>query len=264
MKRTAYSPHIGIYVQGLKTTVKNNMSVQHYHDAYEIYFQTNGTRYTFFDNFCYTLKRGDIAVFKPFELHYARSEECEYYERYVVNFSKDSFSGILTDSEIYMLFEKLESGIIHLDEEQTIRLEKLFALAEENAVKTGFLADKLLSGAVLQIIASVAEYKSIQANAESINPQIAKAIRYIEKNYSNAVELEKIADFAGLSKYHFSRLFSKVTGASAIEYLINVRLSKVHSLLLSTQDSITEIAIQTGFSSADNLSRVFKKKYGIA
>lgn len=39
------------------------MSVQHYHDAYEIYFQLEGKRYVFLDNICYTLKRGDVAIF---------------------------------------------------------------------------------------------------------------------------------------------------------------------------------------------------------
>lgn len=63
MKRMAFSPHGNIYVQHLKSSQKHDMSVQHYHDAYEIYFQLEGKRYVFLDNICYTLKRGDVAIF---------------------------------------------------------------------------------------------------------------------------------------------------------------------------------------------------------
>lgn len=264
MKRTAYSPHIGIYVQGLKTDIKNNMSVQHYHDAYEIYFQTKGRRYIFFDNSRHTLERGDVVIFKPFELHYAQSGDCEYYERYVVNFSKESFSGILSNSEIYMLFEKIDSGKIHLDKEKSMKLENLFLLAQGNSRKKGFLSDKLLAGAVLQIIMCVLGESSEIQDGEYIDPQIAQAIRYIEKNYSKSMSLDEIADSVGLSKYYFSRRFKEITGASAIEYLNNIRLTKAHNLLINTENTLDETARLTGFSNTENLSRLFKKKYGMS
>lgn len=264
MERTVYSPHIGIYIQGLRTDVKNNMSMQHYHDAYEIYFQTKGTRYVFFDNSCHVLERGDVTIFKPFELHLAQSRECEYYERYVVNFSRESFAGILSDSEIYMLFEKIESGKIHLDEEKTVYLEKIFALAEENAQKKGFLASKLLSAMILQIIMTVLEWSEMSVSGAYIDPRVAKAIQYIEKNYSQAIGLDEIANSAGLSVYYFSRQFKKMTGVSAGEYLNDVRLTKIYNLLTNTKNTLDEIAQRTGFASSGNLSRAFKKKYGIS
>lgn len=42
MKRTAFSSHNELYVQYLKSENKHNMSVQHYHDTYEIYLQLSG------------------------------------------------------------------------------------------------------------------------------------------------------------------------------------------------------------------------------
>ena len=46
MKRTAFSSHKELYVQYLKSENKHNMSVQHYHDTYEIYLQLSGKRYS--------------------------------------------------------------------------------------------------------------------------------------------------------------------------------------------------------------------------
>lgn len=65
-----------------------------------------------------------------------------------------------------------------------------------------------------------------------------------------------------MSKFYFCRKFHSTTGATVLEYLNNLRLTKVHNLLLSTKMSIDEIAVSTGFSSAVNLTRAFKKVYG--
>ena len=64
MKRTAFSLHNELYVQYLKSENKHNMSVQRYHDTYEIYLQLSGKRYLFYDNTCYTLERGDLRFTK--------------------------------------------------------------------------------------------------------------------------------------------------------------------------------------------------------
>ena len=64
MKRTVFSSHNELYVQYLKSENKHNMSVQHYHDTYEIYLQLSGKRYLFYDNTCYTLERGDLRLTK--------------------------------------------------------------------------------------------------------------------------------------------------------------------------------------------------------
>lgn len=64
MKRTAFSSHNELYVQCLKSENKHNMSVQHYHDTYEIYLQLSGKRYLFYDNTCYTLERGNLRITK--------------------------------------------------------------------------------------------------------------------------------------------------------------------------------------------------------
>lgn len=266
MKATAFSPHEELYIHYLKTNQKNNMPVQHYHDAYEIYLQLDGKRYLFYDNICYTLGRGDMAVFKPFDIHYAESRESDYYERYVLNFHVDALSPILTNSEIYLLTEKINSCVIHLDEEQINELYGYFKRADECANQKGFLIRKLLCSSVLQLIIKVISYtdKSIDAEGEKIAPQIITALKYINKHYSENISLDDISNAAHMSKYYFCRKFHSTTGATVLEYLNNVRLTKVHNLLLSTDMTIDEIASKTGFMSAVNLTRAFKKVYGSA
>lgn len=266
MKRTAFSPHEGIYIQNLKTSQKNNMPVQHYHDAYEIYLQLDGKRYLFYDNICYTLERGDLLILKPFDIHYAESREVEYYERYVLNFQPDALKCVLTNAEVYSLLEKIRSGVIHLTESETESLLGYFERADEYANHSGFLSHKLFCSSVLQLIIKAIGYtdESLEVTGEQIAPQIITALRYIDKHYKENISLDEISEAAHMSKYYFCRKFHQTTGATAIEYLNNVRLTKVHNLLISTNMTIDEIAAQTGFMSAVNLTRAFKKVYGSA
>ncbi len=264
MKGTAFSPHDGIYIQRLKTSQKHNMSVQHYHDGYEIYLQLDGRRYLFYDNICYTLERGDMVIFKPFDIHYAESREVDYYERYVLNFKEEELRSILSESEHHFLFEKINGCVIHLGEEQTETICDYFQRADEYSNQKSVFSKTLLQTAVFQLIVKAIEYTegSLEVKGEQIEPNIIKALRYISKHYTENISLDDISEKAHMSKFYFCRKFHSTTGATVLEYLNNLRLTKVHNLLLSTKMSIDEIAASTGFSSAVNLTRAFKKVYG--
>lgn len=143
---------------------------------------------------------------------------------------------------------------------------RLFRQADECSELKGFLSAKLLLSAVLLLVMYVAE---LSENMESISggavdPQIAEVLKYINKNYRSELTLDALAEAAGMSKFYLCRKFREVTGATVMEYLNNVRLTKVHSMLINTTNSIDEIAVESGFSSSVNLSRAFKKLYGIS
>lgn len=264
MKRAAFSPHDEVYIEHLKTTQKHNMAVQHYHDSYEVYLMLDGKRYLFCDNICYTMERGDLAIFTPFDIHYGESRDADYYERYVLNFKPESLACILNKEEQYLLLKKLEPCVLHLTEEQTKKAFDYFERVEEYSKQHGFLSGKLLYASVLQLILFMLRYtndKTVE-EGEKIAPQVVEALKYINENYKKDITLDEIAQAAHMSKYYFCRLFRSVTGATVLEYLNNIRLAKAHNLLIHTTYNMDEIAKETGFSSAVNLARVFKKSYG--
>ncbi len=265
MKRTAFSGHDPVYINYMKSDKKYDMHVQHYHDTYEIYFQLEGKRYVFYDNICYTLERGDLIIFKPFELHYAESRDSKFFARYVLNFREDGLSKILTNEEKYLLLEKLVSCVVHLTETQTKTLYDYFKRTENFSKKTGPFSEKLMYSALFQLLVYIIECIEGEQiiSGETVAPQIIAAIKYMNENYAHRLSLDDIAEAARMSKYHFSRRFKEVTGATVFEYLNNIRLTKVHNLLLKTEYTTEEIATATGFSSSVHLIRVFKDAYGI-
>lgn len=265
MKRTAFSPHDSLYIQRLKTVQKHDMSVQHYHDAYEIYLQLDGKRYLFYDNICYTLERGSLAVINPFDIHYAESRESDSYERYVLNFQAEGLSVILKAEEKRMLLDKFHSCIINLTEEQIKAVLGLFERIESYTGQKGFFSQHVLYSAVLQLLVYVAECIDAQEQLQgnTIAPPVMAALKYISAHYQENITLDSISEIVYVSKYYFCRSFHEATGATFLEYLNNVRLTKVHSLLVDTNMKIEKIAEQTGFPSPVSLTRAFKKVYGV-
>lgn len=92
---------------------------------------------------------------------------------------------------------------------------------------------------------------------------IKLALGYIHAEYTRALTLDEVAAVAGLSKYYFTREFSKVTGMSFITYLNAFRCEKAKSLLLEKKGSIENVAYALGFSSASYFNRIFKRFVGM-
>jgi two-component system response regulator YesN len=91
---------------------------------------------------------------------------------------------------------------------------------------------------------------------------VSKATQYINENYMNKITLLSVAEQLHTNHSYLSTLFKKETGISFTEYLNEVRLKRTQDLLLSTNLSLVEIALCSGFESQSYFTKVFKKKYG--
>jgi AraC-like DNA-binding protein len=76
------------------------------------------------------------------------------------------------------------------------------------------------------------------------------------------VKLADLAAGAGLSPYHFLRVFRRVTGTTPHQYVIGARLRRATRLLADTSLSITEIAYEVGFADLSNFVRTFHRTVG--
>lgn len=106
-----------------------------------------------------------------------------------------------------------------------------------------------------------AEQKHIQMSDRRGN--VERSVRYIEEHYMEKISLDQLAQVAYLSKFYYTRAFSKYVGLTPYEYLNAVRISKAMSLLIMTNLSIDEIGWKVGFQGSRNMIRQFKKTMGI-
>ena len=82
--------------------------------------------------------------------------------------------------------------------------------------------------------------------------------QYIQEHCTEDMSLDDAANLAGFSKYHFTRLFKDFTGYSFYKYLNKKRIEHAERLLIDPEISITEAALQSGFSSLSSFIRMFK------
>lgn len=88
--------------------------------------------------------------------------------------------------------------------------------------------------------------------------------RFMYDNSHRDLSLDEFADFAGLSRFHFSKKFKQFTGTSPMRYFNQIRVKLACQLLDSSTDSIRQISQQLGFDDPYYFSRLFKKTMGIS
>ena len=91
-----------------------------------------------------------------------------------------------------------------------------------------------------------------------------KALRYIYDNYMNSFTIEEMAKTLNYSESYLRHIFVKQSGKSIAKTVLAIRLSQASTLLVSTNLSVTTIALECGFCDGNYFSTVFKKKYGVS
>ena len=75
---------------------------------------------------------------------------------------------------------------------------------------------------------------------------------------SENLTLDDIANIAGFSKFHFTRLFKQFTNVSFYKFLNQKRIANAEKLLANPEYTITDVALNSGFSSLSSFIRMFK------
>lgn len=88
--------------------------------------------------------------------------------------------------------------------------------------------------------------------------RLLEACNFINKHCTENITLEDMAEVAGFSKYHFSRLFKEYMSITCYEYLTKRRIMLAEKLLIHGNSSIMEVAMNSGFGSVSTFNRVFK------
>src|SRR6266702_4521761 len=91
-----------------------------------------------------------------------------------------------------------------------------------------------------------------------------EAALWIDENSHTEIDLEQAARQAGLSPFHFLRLFSNVLGVTPNQYLVRSRLRHAARLLTEDDIAVTDIAYDVGFGDLSNFVRTFHRAAGVS
>ena len=103
-----------------------------------------------------------------------------------------------------------------------------------------------------------------QLRHEAEDPLVSRIKLYIKDNLSAPLTLKKISNAVFFSPAHCEKLFKKETGKSIINYLLDERLESAKMLIREGSLSLSDIAVETGFSDYNYFSRIFKKRVGVS
>lgn len=90
-----------------------------------------------------------------------------------------------------------------------------------------------------------------------------KAMKYIDQNLGNEIDFKKVSQIAGVSEFHFRKIFSYLSGMTISSYIRKRRLSEASLDLLNNKMKIIDVAMKYGYDSSDGFARAFKEWFGV-
>ena len=142
---------------------------------------------------------------------------------------------------------------------------KLFDIYDEYN-SNNLLSELIIYSKLLEMLVCVGRAESLHSERNDITTKMQKEYierfmeicTYITAHCTEDLSLDNVAQLAGFSKYHFTRLFKQYTNTTFYKYLTQKRIAYAEQLLIAPDLSITEIALQSGFSNQSAFIRMFK------
>ena len=103
------------------------------------------------------------------------------------------------------------------------------------------------------------ELRKIPAQAEA---RISKVLRSMEERLSEPLSLDDLAAETRISRYHFLRVFRRLTGLTPHQYLLRLRLREAAVRVTTEEARVIAIAIDSGFEDISNFNRNFRDEFG--
>ena len=97
---------------------------------------------------------------------------------------------------------------------------------------------------------------------DPVRTSVGRVRGYIDRHAGERLSLERLADEAHLSKYHFTRVFQEATGRSPWSYVVEARVRKAKALL-EEDLPLSQVALEAGFCDQSHLTKAFKKAEGV-
>jgi len=237
---------------------------QHWHVEAEIIAPVDGEYTILLPENKYVLRPGDIIFICPGVLH-----ELPESNSLRIIFQIDvslvgairQVDAIMSMMMPYLLITKesmplVQPGILHnLNEIKDLYCENV--TANESSIYARFL--DMIPLLLKCYPASGMQEKKVHHSSPKFDDTILKTCSYISQHCSEDLPLDKVADFAGFSKYHFERMFRRFTGQSYYQYLTLKRITFAKELLANPSITITDVAFRSGFSNGTTFTRAFRK-----
>jgi AraC-like DNA-binding protein len=126
-------------------------------------------------------------------------------------------------------------------------------------------AGRACEASALAYEATMALYDDVlggDGGTQSMRGQIRRVLGFIRSHLHEPLEVQTLADLAGLSRAHFTRVFTHSEGVSPAEYVLNERMRRAARLLVSSGAAVKQVSRDCGFDDPNYFAKAFRKSYG--
>ena len=262
-----HSPSLpGLHIESRVRSAGYAMRGHHCHQSYELFYVENGACRFLIDSSMHELRTGDFILAPPMSLHYTRYVlgDCK---RTVILFGEEDLpedvrrampggGHFFRSAQVFQTPPAYRSYISHC-------MEHMLAEERIDDPRSPLLKRFSLWSLLLLCSRFCVFQDALPSDLQTADRETLQAARFINEHYMNPLTTADIARAVGFSPNYLSRKFRAAAGIGLHEYLVYARLQHAALELLSTQDSITTIALRCGFSDSNYFKDSFKKKYGL-
>lgn len=238
----------------------------HYHDFHKIIVFISGKVTYHIEGKAYHLKPRDILLVSQGAIHKPEIDPSVPYERYIFWIRDD-----LSCQELNTCFQKANDrsfNLVRADSALQERLKDLLPEIEQTLQNKHFGDTVLRNALFTQFMIYINRIflrtsSSPDEKTYSSDTQVEQLLKYINRNLSENLSIDQLAERFFLSKYHMMRKFKNETGYTIHNYITSKRLLMARSLI-SQGIPVMKAALASGFRDYTTFVRAYKKQFGKA
>ncbi len=271
LKKSDYLPDERLPLEVRSASVRRSTPLDHGHEFMEMVLVVAGAGTHIHGTCSYPIAAGDIFVISSGQAHaYADPRGLEVL---LFLFDEPHFLERFPDLARLSGYQ----GFFHLEPGLRARHRRLGKVSLTPATLSRFVAEAgaiskekesrregyalrcalVFAGMLLEICRAFAEDRTpISRELRRLGDVMA----VLEDRFDEAWSLGAMASLVHVSESTLTRYFKRATGKTPVDYLTDVRLARAHSLLLSSDLTVSEVARQSGFGDGNYLARTFKSR----
>lgn len=139
-------------------------------------------------------------------------------------------------------------------------INRLFLEIEEEAQKKLSYSKILIGAKLVEVLSLMMRHFDIaeQSNVK-MGSDMYRVLEYIDEHYRNDISQQQVADLVNMSATAFSRYFTKCMGVGFAEYIMQKRIQFAIHLLKTSDKTVLEVALESGFNNTASFYKAFKK-----
>ena len=239
----------------------------HYHEFCKILLLLSGQGGYYVDGQRYLLRAGDIVLISSRSIHKPELDENCPYERIIIYISPDYLQRVSTGNcDLLSIFSGSQGAVLRPGEQKRKALFGQAAALERSLAQPGFGREILSEANLLRLLVELG--RSLEEDRRNQpsplmpeNRRVLAIMQYLDQNFTEEIDMDKLAEIFYISKFYMMRAFRKETGSTIYMYLTQKRLMLAREQMAAGM-SATEACYSCGFRNYSSFTRAYGKYFG--